>query len=105
MTPRATGATLTLAIRRLLEEGANLADIRRRQEQGGEHRLGRHAVKSTASRVIEGFVGRVLDVTVEALIGVAQAGVCGVPLGTAMKEFLAELGSTLRWNRHALLGA
>ena len=50
-------------------------------------------------------MGRVLDVTVEALIGVAQVGVRAVPLGTAMKKFLAELGSSLRWNRHALLGA
>ncbi len=64
-----------------------------------------HPVESAPCRVVEGLVGRILDVAVETLVGVAQGGVGGVPLIAAVEELLIEFGTRLGRDGHALLGA
>ena len=73
--------------------GADLADVRGGQQQRGEQGLGGDAADAAAAGLGECLVGWVFGVAVEALDGIAQRGVPGVPGGAAVGQVLAVAGT------------
>jgi hypothetical protein len=90
---RPRGGVAGVVLGGLCPAGADLADAGGHEQQCGEDGLGGDAADAAAGGLGECLVRGVFGVAVEALDGVAQGGVAGVPGGGGVGQVLAVAGA------------